>query len=418
MDSYEKLFCRRCFIYDCREHDLDQPRPVHRRIPSHSFLTEHFFFSFVEHHPWASIEFLVKHKESAREVPEDLISLDPCHPKDCFISSSERDESSSDWTENDKALLYKLLIISDPINFCELSKILSKPCFEVWKYSTEQGIADHRCSSWVNKVSGPNPSLKSNKASKSSWMDPKYRRNSSGQVDIMNHIFFSPCDHPGPCGDPDNCVCARNGTFCEKFCACDSSCKQRFPGCKCTVCSNKSCPCFAAGRECDPDICSCDSMEHNSELRKCRNSGLFHQDRKHLSIAPSQVHGWGAFARTDIKKNELVTEYIGEIVSQAEADRRGRVYDKLNRSYLFNLNNEFVIDSARKGNKVKFANHSENPNCFSKIMRVNGDQRIGIYAKQAIRAGEELFFHYNHKAVSTVPEWFEGKRRKPIKKKS
>lgn len=89
-------------------------------------------------------------------------------------------------------------------------------------------------------------------------------------------------------------------------------------------------------------------------------------------------------------------EYIGEVISQEEAERRGQLYDKQNLSYLFNLSSDRCVDANRRGNVTRFINHSSTPNCEVRTLFVNGDHRLGFFTTTDVAAESELFFDYRY----------------------
>lgn len=95
--------------------------------------------------------------------------------------------------------------------------------------------------------------------------------------------------------------------------------------------------------------------------------------------------GLGLFAIAAFKKGDRVIEYTGEVLSEAEANRRGG-------KYLFELNDERTIDGKDRRNLARYINHSCQPNCYPEL---NEDEtRVYIYAKRKIAPGEELTYHY------------------------
>ncbi|CAI5945932.1 unnamed protein product, partial [Closterium sp. NIES-65] len=165
---------------------------------------------------------------------------------------------------------------------------------------------------------------------------------------------YEPCSCKGPCAKA-TCECIMRGCFCEKYCGCAQACKNRFRGCNCAKshCSSRLCPCFAASRECDPDLCrncwvDCGDNRQGAVLPlpppvreknyNCHNMRLLLRQHQHILLAPSDVAGWGAFLKKEVAKNDYVGEYTGELISEAEAERRGKIYDRINCSFLFDLN--------------------------------------------------------------------------------
>ncbi|KAJ7988511.1 hypothetical protein DPEC_G00324340 [Dallia pectoralis] len=210
-----------------------------------------------------------------------------------------------------------------------------------------------------------------------------------------------------PCPDnykyvPANCVTSpmnidKNITHLQ-YCVCKDDC------------SSSSCMCGQLSLRCWydkdgrllPEFC-CDEppliFECNhacSCWRNCKNRVVQNGLRVRLQLFRTRQMGWGVRALQEIPQGTFVCEYVGEIISDAEADVRE------NDSYLFNLDSKvgdiYCIDSRFYGNISRFINHMCEPNLFPcRVFTTHQDLRfphIAFFACETIKAGEELGFDY------------------------
>ncbi|KAM4576993.1 histone-lysine N-methyltransferase SETD1B-A-like isoform 1-T1 [Odontesthes bonariensis] len=118
--------------------------------------------------------------------------------------------------------------------------------------------------------------------------------------------------------------------------------------------------------------------------------------KKRIRFSHSHIHEWGLFAMEPIAADEMVIEYVGQIIRQVIADMREQRYEEegIGSSYLFRIDQDTIIDATKCGNLARFINHSCNPNCYAKIITVESQKKIVIYSRQPIGVNEEITYDY------------------------
>jgi SET domain-containing protein len=111
----------------------------------------------------------------------------------------------------------------------------------------------------------------------------------------------------------------------------------------------------------------------------------------------SPIHGNGVFAATAIPAGVRLVEYRGRVITQVQADRRYDGTSDSGHTFLFILNDDYVIDANFDGNAARWINHSCDPNCEAVIHEHDHDRRrdrVMIETIRPIRAGEEISYDY------------------------
>jgi SET domain len=331
-DDFRKLWCRQCYIYDCNLHGLS-------------------------HKPSVCVQtVLAKEKEKDGSWQDCKLSETTSQPLPDVPIVSNITEVHGLGT-----LLFKQLYSIFEGNTKDISCILRVPIEAVETYLSLQeksNLLDVMPPLNVPKGKRGAAHYFSTKNYKHEWY-LQYR-------DSKIFPFFYPCLHDGLCRDALNCTCVDNHFFCTVACSWNKYSPNFFRGCACSGNCSQQCTCFLAKRECDPNLCRCstctDPAHQLITKQRCRNDNHIMNRDASVLIGRSKVAGWGLFTRNALKVGDYIGKYIGELMSQDEADRRGLIADARDCTYLFLLSSDLSIDATQKGNKLRYINHSDTPN--------------------------------------------------------
>jgi uncharacterized protein len=112
----------------------------------------------------------------------------------------------------------------------------------------------------------------------------------------------------------------------------------------------------------------------------------------------SPIHGNGVFASSTIPAQTELIEYRGRLLTHAQADRLYDGTSDTGHTFLFTLNERYVIDANVDGNTARWINHSCVPNCRA-VVEENQEgkrrlDRVLIESLREIQPGEELTYDY------------------------
>lgn len=96
------------------------------------------------------------------------------------------------------------------------------------------------------------------------------------------------------------------------------------------------------------------------------------------------LNGLGLFADEDIKKGEMIIEYIGNILTDKETDK---IPDS---RYIFSVSKNYNIDGTPRWNLARYCNHSCDGNAESDVKK----KRVFIKAIKNIKKGDEIVYDY------------------------
>lgn len=112
----------------------------------------------------------------------------------------------------------------------------------------------------------------------------------------------------------------------------------------------------------------------------------------------SPIHGNGVFAAANLRAEVELIEYRGRLLTHKQADRLYAGGSDTGHTFLFTLNDKYVLDANVDGNVARWINYSCDPNCRALVEESeDGNKRhdrVLIETLRPIKKGEELTYDY------------------------
>ncbi|KAK1055447.1 hypothetical protein LTR74_015677 [Friedmanniomyces endolithicus] len=150
--------------------------------------------------------------------------------------------------------------------------------------------------------------------------------------------------------------------------------------------------------ECNVDNCNLSALQCGNRLFtdlavRMKKGGAFDIG---VEVLKTPDRGFGVRSCRTWAPGQIIMEYTGEIISEGECQRRIREdYKDKQCYYLMELERGLIIDGT-KGSMARFINHSCEPNCEVRMVKVNGTPRMGVFAGEGgVATGQELTYDYN-----------------------
>ncbi|KAL6476808.1 hypothetical protein MHYP_G00153070 [Metynnis hypsauchen] len=111
------------------------------------------------------------------------------------------------------------------------------------------------------------------------------------------------------------------------------------------------------------------------------------------------VKGRGVFAKGFICKGDFVVEYRGDMINDAQSQRRRKLYRPSCAAFMFAFKwrgKTWCIDASREDGSFGWLVNDEHqhPNCRMKKIDVNGKPHLCLFALNDIKEGEEITYDY------------------------